>query len=96
MNPNRKLNFVIIVFIVIVVFVIVVLRDCSTKSEYTSNYTLLDNVLKCNNLERKIVSGDGNCCFMSVARGLKEVIEQKHENDPFIVHLKSTELKLDS
>ena len=66
------------------------------ESDYTSNYTLLDNILKCNNLERATVSGDGNCCFMSVARGLKELIEQKHENDPFIVHLKSTELKLDS
>ena len=63
-------------------------------SDCTSNYTLLDNILKCNNLEREIVAGDGNCCFMSVARGLKEVIERKHENDPLIVHLKSTGLKL--
>ena len=72
------------------------LRDCSTKSDYTSSYTVLDNVLQCNNLGREIVFGDGNCCFMSVARGLKELLEQKHENDPFIVHLKSTELKLGS
>ena len=65
------------------------------ESDCTSNYTLLDNILKCNNLPRAIVAGDGNCCFMLVARGLKEVTEGKHENDPLIVHLKSTGLKLD-
>ena len=78
-----------------------VLSDCikglftKEESDCTSNYTLLDNILKCNNLERAIVAGDGNCCFISVARGLKEIIERKHENDQLIVHFKSTGLKLD-
>lgn len=65
------------------------------ESVCTSDYTLLDNILKSNNLERAVVPGDGNCCFISVARGLKEVIEQKHENDPLVVHLKSIAIKLD-
>ena len=62
----------------------------------SSNTTLLDNLLESNNLVRATVPGDGNCCFLSVACGLKELTQQKHENDPLIVHLKSVELKLEA
>lgn len=53
----------------------------------SNNTTLLDNLLESNNLARITVPGDGKCCFLSVAWGLKE-LTTKNENDPLIVHLK--------
>ena len=50
---------------------------------------LLDNQLESNNLKRVIVPGDGNCCFLSVAHGLKEVTKETDKNHSLIAHLNS-------
>ena len=36
-----------------------------------------------------IVPGDGNCCFLSVAHGLKEVTKETDKNHSLIAHLNS-------
>ena len=43
----------------------VISKDYLTrKSVCTLDHTPLDNILKSNNLERSVVPGDGNCCFI--------------------------------
>ena len=57
------------------------------QTESKSQGNLLDNLLESNNLERMIVPGNGNCCFLSVAQGLKVTLEGKNADHPLISHL---------
>lgn len=63
------------------------------RKEQTTNIpqedTLLDNLLESNNLKRVIVPGDGNCCFLSVAHGLKEITKETNKSHALIAHLNS-------
>ena len=49
----------------------------------------LETYLKCNNLKRVPVSGNGNCCFLSVAKGLQYLTSKQDPSSPFLTHLAS-------
>ena len=49
----------------------------------------LETYLKCNNVKRVPVSGNGNCCFLSVAKGLQYLTSKQDPSSPFLAHLAS-------
>jgi len=55
----------------------------------------LETYLKCNNLKRVPMLGNGNCCFLSVAVGLQYLISKQDSSSPFLAHLASLGLIID-